>query len=136
MSVKINNTEGLTNQEIRQLVNEGGQFVFYKYCMSFVVMTLNKRSEIYFIHPNSSKTSIGFHFLLISLFLGWWGIPWGPIYTIGGIYNVLSGGTDVTYEVMSQINQHDPNYGTNTGYNIPGQNITNDAETQTYNIPS
>jgi hypothetical protein len=136
MSVKINNTEGLSPQQIRELVNEGAQFVMYKYCISFIVMTLNRNSEIYFIRPNSSSTAAGLHFLLISLFLGWWGIPWGPIYTIGGIYNVLSGGTDVTYEVMSQINQHDPSYGTNTGYNIPGQNVTNDAEIPIYNIPS
>lgn len=134
MSSKINNIEGLSPAQIRQLVKDGGEFVVYKYCISIIVMSFNRNSEIYFIHPDKNSTSIGIKFFFISIFFGWWGIPWGPIYTIGGIYNVLTGGTDLTHEVMSHINQTDPEYGTGNSYNIPGQNTNNNSE-NTYNIP-
>jgi hypothetical protein len=51
----------------------------------------------------------GLPFSLLSLFLGWWGIPWGPIYTVQALWVNFSGGKDVTREIlvsMSSISQH------------------------------
>jgi hypothetical protein len=135
--MKIKNIEGLTGSEIRNLVDEGAKFVMYKYCISIVVMTFNNPTDVYFIKPHESRTTPGLGYLFISFFLGWWGIPWGPIYTIGNIGSVLSGGKDVTYEIMTQINQNDPQYGAGNNYNIPNQGNGN-ANTNggnTYNIP-
>ena len=41
---------------------------------------------------------------LASLWIGWWGIPWGPIYTIGAVVTNLGGGKDVTQDVLRAIN--------------------------------
>ncbi|WP_256364380.1 hypothetical protein [Nostoc piscinale] len=41
----------------------------------------------------------------MSLFLGWWGIPWGIIYTIQSVVTNLQGGKDVTPQVMSALRQ-------------------------------
>jgi len=35
--------------------------------------------------------------------LGWWGIPWGPIWTISTIVTNLRGGRDVTNEVVRSM---------------------------------
>jgi hypothetical protein len=134
--VNIKNTEGLSPQEVRTLVSQGGKFVVYKYCISIIVMTFNNPTDIYFIKPNHSRITPAIGFLFINFILGWWGIPWGPIYTLGNIGTILGGGKDVTNEVMAQINQGDPNYGTGTNYNIPGHNNNNNASNNnTYNVP-
>lgn len=120
----IKNIEGLSENQIRDLVNKGGKFVIYTYCISIVIMTFKRSSNIHFIKPGNSAITPGLGLLFISLILGWWGLPWGPIYTIGSIFNILTGGKDVTYEVISYINQNDPNYG-NSGY---GQGLNSSSE--------
>ncbi len=120
----IKNIEGLSENQIRDLVNKGGKFVIYTYCISIVIMTFKRSSNIHFIKPGNSAITPGLGLLFISLILGWWGLPWGPIYTIGSIFNILTGGKDVNYEVISYINQNDPNYG-NSGY---GQGLNSSSE--------
>lgn len=132
--MEIKNIDGLSTSQIRQLVSQGGKFVHYKYCISIVVMTFNRPTDIYFIPPGESSVTKGLGFLFTSLLLGWWGIPWGPIYTIGNIYNVLSGGTDVTEGVMTNINNNDSNYGSGNNYNVSNSNNSNSAPS--YNIPT
>lgn len=130
--MNIKNIEGLSGDQIRSLVAQGGKFVMYKYCISVVVMTFNNPSDFHFIHPGKSRVEPGLGHLFTNFFLGWWGIPWGPVYTIQNIYTILSGGKDYTAEIISHINQNDPTYGTGTGYNIPGQNNNG----STYNLPN
>ena len=40
---------------------------------------------------------------IVLLVAGWWGIPWGPIYTIQSIYNNSRGGKDVTEAVANSL---------------------------------
>jgi len=42
-------------------------------------------------------------FTLLSLVLGWWGIPWGPIYTVQSLWVNAQGGRDVTREVAAAL---------------------------------
>ena len=44
----------------------------------------------------------------LSLLLGWWGIPWGPIWTIGTVFKNLTGGVDVTANVLQALNASAP----------------------------
>ena len=80
----------------------GGRFVVYEYCVSIVIMTFRRPSDIYFIRAGERSVA-GFGFTLLTLFLGWWGFPWGPIYTIGVLITNLSGGKDVTAEVVASL---------------------------------
>jgi hypothetical protein len=52
-----------------------------------------------------STVTKGLPFTLLSLVAGWWGIPWGPIYTIQVVYNNFKGGKDVTNEVVASLKQ-------------------------------
>jgi hypothetical protein len=38
------------------------------------------------------------------LVAGWWGIPWGPIYTIQSVYKNSKGGIDITPSVVETLN--------------------------------
>ena len=42
-------------------------------------------------------------FVLLTLLLGWWGIPWGPIRSIASIVTNIAGGTDVTFAVLESM---------------------------------
>lgn len=99
----IRGIEGLTSDQLEFEVAHGGRFVFFQYCVSLLVVTLKRSSDVYFVKANESLASKAAGFSLVSLVLGWWGIPWGPIYTIGTVFTNARGGTDVTPEVMSSL---------------------------------
>lgn len=101
--MKITGIEGLTNNQIHNEVQRGGKFVFYQYCISVLILTFKQSSDIVYIPPGENATTKGIGYSLISLFCGWWGVPWGPIYTIQTIWNNFDGGHDVTFEVMRSI---------------------------------
>jgi hypothetical protein len=66
-----------------------------------VILTFKRPSNIYFIRAGENAVIKGLPYSLISLFLGWWGIPWGLIYTIKSFIKNFSGGKDVTQEILA-----------------------------------
>jgi hypothetical protein len=103
--MKIIGIEGMTMNELNMQVQAGGKFVIFQYCISVIVMTFRRPSDIYFIKAGESAVSKGIGFTLLSLLLGWWGIPWGPIYTIASLVTNFNGGKDVTNEVLASLKQ-------------------------------
>lgn len=101
--MSIKGMEGLTYQEVNQEIMQGGRFVVYQYCISVIVMTFRRRSKVFFIRAGKNAAARGLPYALISLLLGWWGIPWGPVYTIQSLVRDLSGGKDVTEEVRNSL---------------------------------
>lgn len=103
--MRIKGLEGLAaHHELDDEISKGGKFIIYKYSLSCIVLTVRKTSKIIFVKSTQSRISPGIIYSLISLILGWWGIPWGPIYTISAIYKNFRGGIDITDTVMQQIN--------------------------------
>ena len=98
--MKIIGVEGLTNEQVNDEIGRGGRFVMYQYCISVLVMTFKRPSNIYFMKAGERSFGKGIGFSLMTLLLGWWGIPWGPIWTIGTVAKNLGGGTDVTAHVL------------------------------------
>ena len=103
MATKIHGIDGLTHGELRHQIDLGGRFVFYKYVISILVMTFRRPSEIHFVRAGESRVVKGLGYTAITLLLGWWGIPWGPIFSIGSLYTNLSGGEDVTGKVQDAL---------------------------------
>ncbi|MGI4871204.1 MAG: hypothetical protein ACRYFX_08505 [Janthinobacterium lividum] len=100
---QIKNLDGLTVAEVNQELQNGGKFVIFQYCISILVMTFRRGSDIYFIKAGESAAKHSWQYSLLTFLLGWWGIPWGPIYSIGSLYTNLSGGKDVTQEVLASM---------------------------------
>ena len=92
-------------EDYKREIDRGGKFVMYSYCISIIIMTFRQSSSIYFIKGGESRVFKGLGFTLLTFILGWWGIPWGPIYTFQSLYRNLSGGLDVTTEVMQAVEQ-------------------------------
>jgi len=103
--MKIKGIDGLTTEQFKEHLLNGGRFVIFERVISVVVMTFKRSSSIYFIKPGESATKAGIPATLTTLLLGWWGIPWGPIYSIGAIYNNLKGGKDVTEKILEVMNK-------------------------------
>ena len=97
--------EGLSDAQFEMELRQGGKFIVFQYCISILLITFRRSSDVHFIKNNESPFMVGFPYTLLSLFFGWWGIPWGPIYTIGAIAENIKGGKDVTGEIMKAINK-------------------------------
>lgn len=103
--MKIVGLEGLTNEQIERELGRGAKFVVFEYCVSILILTFKQPTDIYFIRAGEGTLGRSFGYTLTSLVLGWWGFPWGPIYTIASLVTNLSGGKDVTNEVLQAVAQ-------------------------------
>lgn len=99
----IKNLDGLTAEQVDLELQNGARFVVFQYCISIVFMTFKRGSDVYFIRADESTAKHSAGFSLLTFVMGWWGIPWGPIYTIGSLYTNFSGGRDVTQEVLASL---------------------------------
>lgn len=140
--------------ELKQKISAGAKFVTFQYTVSIIFATFKKPSSIYFIDANESTAKHSWHLSTLTAVLGWWGFPWGPIYTIGTFITNFGGGKNVTDIVMQQIlvneqhlaslnNQIIPDsYGINNMHsssdtnNNNSQNQSNNSGPSQYNIPS
>jgi hypothetical protein len=103
MATKIRGIEGMKHGELDFEIQRGAKFVLFQYCISVVVLTFRRPSDIYFLRQGENAAVKGLPFTLLSLVAGWWGIPWGPIYTIQSVYNNSRGGKDVTQAVVNSL---------------------------------
>lgn len=101
--MKIRGIEGLSDQEINAQLQNGARFVIFQYCVSILVMSFKRSSSIHFIPAGGGTLKKSAPFVLLSMVVGWWGIPWGPIWTIGTVFKNLSGGVDVTSDVINAL---------------------------------
>jgi hypothetical protein len=101
--MEIQGVNGLTDEQVAEEVRNGAKFVFFTYTVSIIVMTFKRPTDIYFVRSHENRVLKGMGWTVLSLFFGWWGIPWGPIYTIGTLFRNLAGGRDVTEEVLKSI---------------------------------
>lgn len=101
---QLKNVEGLSTAELNHELQNGGRFVLFQYCISILIMTFRRGSDIYFIRAGESTAKYSWQYSLLTLVLGWWGIPWGPIYSIGSLHTNFTGGKDVTQEVLDSLN--------------------------------
>jgi len=101
--MQIKNAENLRSVELKQELENGGRFVVFEYCISIIILTFRRSSAVYFVRGDESTIRFSWSFTLITFLLGWWGIPWGPIYSIGSIFNNFTGGKNVTAEILAAL---------------------------------
>lgn len=95
--------EGRSPAQLADEVRRGGRFIFYQYCFSVLIMSFKRASPIYYIPPGQSKVTPGLLWSGLSFLVGWWGFPWGFVWTPMVIFKNFMGGTDVTTEAMSDL---------------------------------
>jgi hypothetical protein len=90
-------------QEVAFEVQCGATFVQYQCCVSALIITFKRGTDIYFIRAGESRAMKGLGWTLLTLLAGWWGIPWGPIYTIQSLWVNLRGGHDLTPQAANAL---------------------------------
>lgn len=103
--MKIHGIEGKTPQQLQFEIQRGAKLVCYQYAISILVMSFRRSSDVYFIPAGESGVSKSLPWTLVSLVAGWWGIPWGPIFTIQSLVTNLRGGKDVTAELSAHLSR-------------------------------
>ena len=87
----------LTAAELEGQLAAGGRFV------SFILLTLRRQSAVCFLKAGDRGIVRGLPYCLLSLFFGWWGVPWGIIYTPLTLFTNLRGGCDVTAQLRDVL---------------------------------
>jgi hypothetical protein len=101
--MKITGADGYSPEMIRDEVARGGRMVIYVYCVSILIMTFKRGTSIHFVRAGQNPVMRGLPFTFVTLLFGWWGFPWGPIYSFECLYKNLTGGIDVTDDVLNAI---------------------------------
>ena len=109
-NLSIKGIEGMTVSSVELEIQSGAKFVIFQYCVSIVFMTFRRSSDVYFVRFGESAWKKGFRFTALTFFFGWWGFPWGFIYTPTVLYNNLKGGKDVTNAIIEYFNEGEPEY--------------------------
>jgi hypothetical protein len=97
--------ENLSRDELVAELKAGGRLVFYEFCISVIFATLRCPTRIRLLRAGQYGWLRGLPFTLLSFLLGWWGLPWGPIFTVLVIFNNIRGGQDVTGQVMDLLDR-------------------------------
>jgi hypothetical protein len=103
MSMKVQGIENMSSDQLRFEIQRGAKIVCYQYCVSLLVITFRRSSDAYYIPAGESTVSKGLPWILLSLVMGWWGIPWGPIFTVQSLITNFKGGKDLTAHFSGAI---------------------------------
>ncbi len=80
----------------------------FQACISLLLFSTRLPSGFY-IKGQDNSLAAGLVFTIISLMLGWWGIPWGPVFTIHTLIKNLMGGHKQTIgELVKTIESEAP----------------------------
>lgn len=104
--MNVKGIRGMSIPEIQEEVYAGGRFVQFSFCISLIVVSFRQSSAVYFIRKGESTFIKGLPFSFISLLVGWWGIPWAPIYTLCVLYTNTGGGKDLTVQMMKILHSY------------------------------
>jgi hypothetical protein len=106
--MKIQGAEKMSSDQLRFEIQRGAKIVCYQYCISVLVLTFRRSSGAYFVPAGESAVSKGLPWTLLSVVGGWWGIPWGPIFTIQSLVVNFQGGKDLTKDIAAAITRAVP----------------------------
>lgn len=96
-------TEGMSIQQIEDDVLRGGRFRIFRYNFSIIVMSFQRGSGLRYIRAGHGAGAYAWPWTVLSLLVGWWGIPWGIFFTIQTLYTNCMGGMDMTTDLLSSI---------------------------------
>lgn len=99
----VSGTEGMNIQQIEDDVLRGGRFRIFRYNFSIVVMSFQRGSDIQYIRAGHGSGAHAWPWTLLSMMVGWWGIPWGIFFTVQTLWTNCMGGLDVTTEMLTSV---------------------------------
>ncbi len=99
--MNIRGVEGMPPSRFASTCNGARGSSCFSIAFSALAVTFRRPSDIYLIRAEENAAVKGLPFTLLTLVLGWWGIPWGPVYRVQPLITNLGGGKNVTSEIMA-----------------------------------
>lgn len=96
----VEETDAATLTEAEREVVCGGRFVAYEYCWS-LLLSFKHTSRPLLLRAGNDGFGAALRYSLISLCLGWWGMP-GPVWVFTTLRQNARGGHDVTLATLTQ----------------------------------
>lgn len=112
--VAIPGIQGLSAADLQREINLGGRFVAYHQVSSVIYVSWREEVSLCFLKKGQPHPANRLGAILHSFFFGWWGFPWGPLWTITAILANLMGGEDVTDRTVADLNRR-------LGWNLTGR---------------
>lgn len=100
----------VSEKEFRARLAAGERFVVYLFAVSVVVYSFRHPTKVTVSRNRSNAVLKGLPWSLLTLMLGWWSIPSGPIYTIQCLVANTRGGVDVSANILEHILKNDVRY--------------------------
>ncbi len=102
MSKPSSDVEAMGLAELRDYIRCGYRCVRFVRCVSNGFSTVEKRSRVYLTESWQDRYLRGLGYSFWSLALGPWGVPWGLWRTLESVRTNLTGGEDVTHELLGE----------------------------------
>lgn len=86
-----------------KLITPATEVTQFQACFSFLILTTKSPSR-FFIKGYDNMIASGLAYTLVTLVFGWWGLPWGPIYTLETLYrNTVGGHKQIIGDMIDKI---------------------------------
>lgn len=93
----------LNPAELSNRVAAGARCVRFEFCVSFLIATVRRQSGVYLTESWQERYLRGLGYSAVALALGPWGVPWGLLGTVRALWTNLTGGADVTDEILVMV---------------------------------
>jgi hypothetical protein len=108
MKIKLGNSDSYSFAQIQERNSGQGKFVTFQWNIPLpMFLPIKRLSNVYFIENEKQLTKYEKKYNLINYLIGWWGLPFGPIYLFKSVRLNNKGGIDVTDDVYLNLNQPD-----------------------------
>jgi len=105
--LKIIGASTLSAQELYDALEKQEAYcVKFQFCISCFYITFKRDSKLFYIPKDKKRIFFHWPYTVITLLFGWWGIPWGPIWSAQVLSANASGSEDLSYEVMQVLRQN------------------------------
>lgn len=106
MKYRIDIPDHMQLDELKKVINQGGRFIVFPYCISLIfAITLKRLSPAILITSDEEYRDRAKPYRAISLVFGWWCIPWGPMRTLQFLKQIKNGALDVTSDIMLNLDE-------------------------------
>ncbi|MFB6340108.1 hypothetical protein ACE1ET_00215 [Saccharicrinis sp. FJH62] len=95
-----------TVEELSSKIDQGARFIVFQYCVTvFFAVVLKRFSPAILIEDSKEMDHFRRKYNLLSGIFGWWGIPWGPFWSMASVRINREGGFDLTDDIMLNITE-------------------------------
>lgn len=101
--MRIKGINDMTLPDVEAAVGKGAKFVYFEFCISLLIITFRRSSTIYFIKTSKERWLLTAYYDLVTFALGWWGLPWGLVYTPMALFRNTLGGHNLTPQIMEYL---------------------------------